>query len=351
MDHYGSPLVDIGMGQDTMVVYESITLSATQGYPSYLWQDGSTDTVYHITEPSQGMYSVVVTGENGCVTHDSVYVAYDAPDLELVRLAAPQSSCSLDGISMVAVEIANNGYFRIGTNDTLTITYSVDGGSSVLENVWLDSELLQGESTIVTFTTGHDFSAPGSYEIQSGLIWSKDEDFSNNLLINTVHVWENPDVEITGVGDTLYTSLPVTLDAGAGHTGYLWQDLSTASSCEVTAPGLYWVMVTNDYGCTDRDSVQVFNGTSVGEKGMLPGQVRIYPNPVSEVLHVALDMETQEEVIIELYSVSNSLLYREDIRSKAVKETHIDVHGLIPGTYLLRIITDEVPHTFKVIVD
>jgi hypothetical protein len=34
-----------------------------------------------------------------------------------------------------------------------------------------------------------------------------------------------------------------------------------------------------------------------------------------------------------------------------VKEAHIDVHDLTPGTYLLRITSDEVPHTFKVIVE
>jgi hypothetical protein len=107
----------------------------------------------------------------------------------------------------------------------------------------------------------------------------------------------------------------------------------------------------NEYGCTDTDSVQVFNGTAVGERDLLPGQVRIFPNPVSEVLHIALDFELQSEVRVELYSVTNSLIYREDIRSSAVKETYIDVHDLIPGTYLLRITTGEVPHSFKVIVE
>ena len=351
MDHYGSPQVDIGMGQDTIVVYEPITLSATQGYPSYLWQDGSTETDYQITEPSQGMYSVVVTAENGCETHDSVYVAYDVPDLELIRIESPGSSCSEEGISVVSLEIANNGYFRIGTDDTLTISYSVDGGSSVIENISLESELLQGDSTIVTFFTGHDFSALGSYEIQASLLWTMDGNLSNNLVNSTIHIWGYPVVEIEGVGDTLFSNLPVTLDAGVGHTAYMWQDLSTGSSYEVTEPGLYWVMAMNEYGCTDTDSVQVFNGTAISKMNSLSGQVRIYPNPASDVLYVALEMEQQEEVRIELYSVANSLIYREDIRSSEVKEAHIDVHDLTPGTYLLRITSDEVPHTFKVIVE
>jgi hypothetical protein len=352
MDHYGSPVVDIGLGQDTMVVYEPVTLSATRGYPSYLWQDGSTDTVYHITEPSGGMYTIQVTGDNGCVTYDSVYVAYDAPDLEVTRLVSPQSACDLDGITVVSIEIANNGYFRIGTEDTLTISYSVDGGSSVIEQIQLDRELLQGESATVTFSTGHDFSALGSYDIQFSLLWSLDENLSNNLLGSTVHVWGYPDVEIEGTGDTLISGMPVILNAsGTGLATYVWQDLSTGPSYEVTAPGHYWVMSTDLNGCADTDSVYVDSETSVPPAGLGPGKVRIYPNPVSEVLYVELDMEVDKEVRVELYNVANSLIYREDIRSNAVRETRIDVQDLIPGTYLLRITSDEIPHHFKVIVE
>jgi hypothetical protein len=352
MDHFGSPMVDIGMGQDTMVVYEPVTLSATQGYPSYLWQDGSTDTVYHITEPSQGMYTVEVTGDNGCVTRDSVYVAYDAPDLEVTQLVSPQSACDLEGITVVSIEIANNGYFRIGTGDTLTISYSVDGGSSVIEQIQLDRELLQGETATVEFSTGHDFSALGSYDVQFSLLWSLDENLSNNLLSSTVHVWGYPDVEIEGVGDTLITPLPVTLNAsGPGLATYMWQDLATGPSHEATVPGLYWVMSTDLNGCADTDSVYVDSETSVPAAGLAPGAVRIYPNPVSEVLYVELDLEVDKEVRVELYSVANSLIYREDVRSNAVRETRIDVQDLIPGTYLLRITADEIPHHFKVIVE
>ncbi|MCK4746467.1 MAG: hypothetical protein KAT15_05505, partial [Bacteroidales bacterium] len=198
VDHFGSPMVDIGNGADTILVYEPITLSATPGYPSYAWQDGSTDTDYQITGPSAGLYKVVVTGDNGCATHDSVYVAYDRPDLAITRIVSPVSSCGLDQNTIVSLEITNNGYYRISTEDTLTIFFYVIDGSSAIENVQLDSELPLGQSTILSFGTPFDFSEPGTYQIQASLIWTPDVDNSNNLVNTSISIWESPDVEIGG---------------------------------------------------------------------------------------------------------------------------------------------------------
>jgi hypothetical protein len=47
----------------------------------------------------------------------------------------------------------------------------------------------------------------------------------------------------------------VVLHAGAGYVAYLWQDSSTLSTLAVTAPGNYWVEVTDSCGITQRDTV------------------------------------------------------------------------------------------------
>ena len=351
VDHYGSPVIDIGNGADTMVVYEPVTLSATQGYPSYLWQDGSTDTVFRITEPSQGMYSVLVTGENGCATHDSVYVAYDVPDVKLNQLVSPVTSCSLEGVSQVALEISNLGYFRIGTSDTLTLSYSVDGGSSVIEKIQLERDLLQGESATVTFLTGHDFSAIRNYQVQASVLWPKDENLSNNILTGTVNVWGVPDVEIEGVGDTIATNLPLVLNATPGFDTYTWQDLSMGPSHEVTEPGLCWVMAIDAHGCSDTDSVYVDSQTAVERPALAAGQVSIYPNPASERVHIRFDPPVESDLRLELFTMSRSLVLRKELKHALITEAQLEVQHLIPGTYLLRITADGIPHHYKVIVE
>ena len=120
-------------------------------------------------------------------------------------------------------------------------------------------------------------------------------------------------VEIAGGVDTLISGLPLTLDAGLGYTTYLWQDNSTYNTFEVTQEGLYWVAVSSDNGCIDQDSVFVTTQTGTFEADMPSDQISIYPNPAYEVLHVAFDLDREQEVMLELYSISNSLIYRKDL--------------------------------------
>ncbi|MEN8156785.1 MAG: T9SS type A sorting domain-containing protein [Bacteroidota bacterium] len=350
VNHRGIPDVDIGNGSDTMVVEEPVTLTATPGYLSYQWQDGSTGTDFQITEPSAGWYWVIVNSENGCVINDSVYVAYDQPDMALTRIVTPVTSCDLDAQTVISVEIRNNGYYRISTQEVLTLAYSVDGSTSLFEQFILDTELQPGASVVLPFAEPYDFSAPGTYQVQISFL-NEDSNPGNNILFETVTLWNGPVVEIAGGEDTLFTNLPVTLDAGTGFESYLWQDMSTGSTYQVTNNGFYRVEVTDNHGCTASDSVVVTWPVSIGETPGLNGKVKIFPNPATEVLHVALEMEVEQLMRIELYSIVNALIYREDIKQARVAEAHIDVQDLTPGTYLLRVTTDDTPHNFLVIVE
>ncbi len=351
VDHFGSPVIDIGNGEDTILAGGPVTLTASPGYTSYLWQDGQTTSDYTISDPSAGVYSVLVTAANGCETHDSVFVVYDIPDLGITGIVTPTTSCGVKGESEVSVELVNNGYYRISTQENIYLTYSVNNGSSVIETVMLESDFLPGESRVIPFANKYNFSQAGNYQVQAALIYLADMDGSNNVITDDITIWDSPSVEIGGGQDTIYPGLPTTLDAGSGYTSYLWQDNSAATTFEVTEQGLYWVMVTSDNGCTGVDSVFVDAGTWAGDRTGLPGEVRIYPNPASDVVHVALELDVERAVILELYSITNSLVYREDIKRSMVSEAHIDVRDLTSGTYFLRITTDGIPHNFLVVVE
>ena len=351
VDVLGSPVIDIGNGQDTILVYDPVTLSATPGYASYEWQNGSTDPDYEITDPSAGMYTVLVSGDNGCSTTDSVYVAYDLPDIGITRIVTPVSSCELDQNNPVSFEIMNNGYHRISTEDTITISYSVNSGTPVIEVIKLNSELQPGQTTVLTFSSGADFSGPGSYQLDVNLDFPPDENLSNNTQNSAVNVWGFPVVEIGGGQDTIITSLPYTLDAGSGYTSYLWQDYSTSSLFNVTQYGLHWVWITDEYGCSDLDSVYVDSETHAGEIPVQLGQIRIFPNPVQDILNVVVELDSDKEVILEIYTVLNTLIYKEDLMRTKLARTEVDVNGLAPGSYIVRITVDQIPHTYMVVVE
>jgi len=349
IDVLGSPVVDIGNGQDTILTYQPVTLSATPGYSSYRWQDGSTGTDYEIGSPGAAMYTVIVTGVNGCATTDSVYVAYDVPDIAISRLAAPVTSCTLGKNNPVSIEIVNNGFFRI-SNETITVSYAVNNGTPVVQNFTFSSGFQPGTSLVLTFGTGYDFSAPGSYQVDVTLEYAADQVLTNNSLSTAVNVWGLPAVDIGAGKDTIRTGLPFTLDAGTGFSSYLWQDNSAGTTFNVTQWGLHWVEVTNEHGCPARDSVYVLSLVSVEDLQAFPGKISFYPNPVQDFLHVIAEKDVPADFIIELYSLRGSLIFREDFKETRSVNKEINVRNLAPGVYFLKVTADKKSYTYKVIV-
>jgi hypothetical protein len=337
---------------DTLLVYESQTLYAYQPYSSLplQWQDGSTGTTYEIGEPSAAWYWVMAEGEQ-CTAKDSVFVAYDQPDIGIASILSPLTSCAQDQMTYVSLEIVNNGFMDISTSENLTATYAINGGSSIREDFNLAENLGSGQSTSITFAEGFDFTNPGTYSIYVTLLYDKDLDFSNNVISDEVIIMENPQVEIGGGEDTIRTSLPETLEAGSGFASYLWQDNSTSSSYTATEYGLYWVEVSNDNGCTNRDSVVVWSFTGLYDRLITADQIQLYPNPANNILNVDLELDVERDIILELYSIVNTLIFRKELDHVTNAEFDVDVHDLAPGVYTLRIFADKIPHTYMIVVE
>jgi hypothetical protein len=351
VDILGTPDVDIGNGEDSLLVYDPITLSATAGYASYLWQDGSTDTVFQISSPGTGLYHVLVTDENECSTRDSVYVIYDLPDIGITRVISPVSSCELGPGTPVSFEITNNGFYPLSTQDTLIMSYSVNSGAPFSDTLVLNTEMSPGENIALTFSSPYDFSGTGSYQLDLDLDYEMDENLSNNVLNSTVYVWGYPAVEIGGGQDTVHADLPHTLDAGAGYSAYLWQDNSTGQWFDVTQNGLHWVMVTDANGCSGIDSVYMVTNVSTNDIFSERGKISIFPNPVQDILNVEVEMDTEKKVLLEIYSVVNTLVYREELMPAKPIRTEVDVNDLASGSYIVRITVDQIPYTSMVVIE
>ena len=66
--------IEVDLGADTtLCTGDFIRLSDTKEGASYLWQDGSTDSVFVVT--SEGMYRLVLSLDD-CIVEDSIYVDY-----------------------------------------------------------------------------------------------------------------------------------------------------------------------------------------------------------------------------------------------------------------------------------
>ncbi len=103
-------------------------------------------------------------------------------------------------------------------------------------------------------------------------------------------------------------------------------DGATDSVYHVTANGNYRVAVTTDNDCPDTS--RVYTVTNVGIDNItLAGQLTIYPNPVTDRIHIASPLKFDVQVV----SVEGKLIQSE----KATNVVH--VQHLAPGLYFLKI--------------
>ncbi len=207
---YAVPEVDLG--SDTAICNEqSFLLSPGNNFVTYLWQDGSQEPEYLVTET--GLYWVEVSNEFGCTSRDSIMVSL-APGPE-VSLGADSTLCEGDTVVMCA-----------------------EGGYQ--QYLWQD---------------GSSDSCFTAYE--SGNYWVEVTDENGCTSGDTISLAFLPGPEIALGNDTLVCFNEVLiLNAGAGYVSYLWQDGSSGQSLVVTQPGTYWVQVSNQCG-SGSDTIQV----------------------------------------------------------------------------------------------
>lgn len=74
----------------------------------------------------------------------------------------------------------------------------------------------------------------------------------------SIEIFPLPDFEILHTADTILApGAATTLYTEETFAGYLWSNASTESSITVSQTNVYWVEVTDQHGCQNRDSVTV----------------------------------------------------------------------------------------------
>ena len=234
VDFY-APTFDIQAADDTICLGTQLLLSV-DGVFTYEWQDGSTNPFFVVSD--QGLYYVEVADFQGCKARDSVNI-YTTPRPQTPLATFPpfdetitaDTLCAGQNTLLSMTPLAQAGYFWV------TPTQQVISGQQLpLNNISLD-----GTGLYI------------AYYIVAGC-----ESFNDSL---NVIVYPTPEVNL-GVSDTLCDLSTFTLDGGIG-TGYVyeWQDGSANQTFDVTQTGTYWVEVTNQRGCSQRDSIDLYFST------------------------------------------------------------------------------------------
>ncbi len=274
-------------GPTTFCSGGSVTLDAGSGYSSYAWSNGG-GSGQTVTATSSGSYTVTVT-QNGCSgTANSVSVTSTTVTANITA-SGPLTFCSggsvtLDaGAGYTSYAWSNGG----GTGQTTTVTaggtYTVTvmqgtcQGVSSPVTVSVSSSLAPvisasnglsictGGSTTLDAGAGYDTylwndassgqtlsaTASGNYDVTVSL------GACTGTATTSVSVGNTPvSISLTTppagcVGDTL------VLDAGSGHSSYLWSNSDATQTTTVTTANTYSVTVTETTACSGTASVVV----------------------------------------------------------------------------------------------
>ena len=139
-----------------------------------------------------------------------------------------------------------------------------------------------------------------------------------------------------GPDTVLVNPFSYTLDAGAGFSSYLWSDGSTGQTLTVTAPGSYFVLVSNASGCTAIDTVLI--DVTTGMQSVQTADVTLYPNPASNNITVAGLNGNFGRFTAVVYDLQGREVYREMIEAAATHQFTVQTASWAEGTYTLQMV-------------
>lgn len=301
LELFDLPVVSVSSNDSGFCPGGVVTINGSNGGQSQWFFNG--DTIPGATSNSylasaEGWYNMVKTNMNGCSDSAAtgVYLMeYENPD---VNLGPDDGYCDGDSIILDAGSFPGASYFWTPFANTQMVTVTSAGTYIALV------QSAEG-------CTGSD----------------------------TIEIEEYPAPVIDLGADTVLCvedQASITLDAGTGFAGYLWNDGSDQSTLTYTRTNVghdtLICIVTDSNGCQGMDTVVVSVDICGGAAENALDFSKVFPNPSSGTSIIQSDRLITEVSII---NAMGQLVSQQQVRSKNF-EINVDV----PGTYLI-ILEDE----------
>lgn len=124
--------------------------------------------------------------------------------------------------------------------------------ASVLDSVrWNFNDPASNQNTSISHHPKHVFSQLGTYNVSAIYFY----ECGTDTVFQQIKINPLPTVYLGA--DTATCFKPVNLSAGSENNSYIWSNGQTSSSITANSSGLYSVIVTNNYGCSASDSINV----------------------------------------------------------------------------------------------
>ncbi|MBP6758277.1 MAG: T9SS type A sorting domain-containing protein [Flavobacterium sp.] len=272
------------------------------------------------------------------------------------------SNCTIDGFSV------NNGGFSLGRpwqnspkvvylNTTMKMLPKADGWSEwgTLPSVYAEYNSVTGTGGIIDLSsrkTNYSNGSGGSVTLNPVLTGTQAGNYTVENVLGGTDAWQ----------PKLYTDQITAPTVANDGTSLTWADNNyvlgwaiikdgvfvdfvTTNSYKFTATGSYKVRAANSMGGLGLDSNQVVVST-LGVKQNVIQEVKVYPNPVVNNQFFVSVPATVENATMELYGLDGKQLMKRTVKN-AVEE--VNVSGMTPGVYLLKINSSNGSQTVKLV--
>ncbi|MBD2701400.1 hypothetical protein IC229_12175 [Spirosoma sp. BT702] len=288
----------------------TISLSAT-GSGTYHWSTGATSSTIDVS--TADIYSVTVTGANGCTASTSIKLMEDStPPVASISPSSATLTCAIPSITLTAGG-AGTYHWSTGENTgqisaTAMGTYSVtvtgengctaSAGAEVVQDNTKPSAFITPSSATLTcanpsitltadsggtyqWSTGESTTAIsatviGTYSVTvtgaNGCTASASVVISQD--INAASISISPSIG-TPTGATLTCTNPTVSLSAVGSGTYRWSTGATSQVISVSTANTYSVTVTGTNGCTASSSIQVSQDNSAPSVNITPSSATL----------------------------------------------------------------------------
>ncbi len=316
------PVADAGI--DTSITFgTSATLDGTasggSGGPySYSWSPADSLIDALIEDPTtidiqtSTIFTLTVTDDvTGCQNTAQVTVTVTGVPLSVNVIATPDIICN-------------------GNSSQLNVLPT--GGSGTYTYAWTSNPPGYTDTTVAPVVS------PLTTTIYTVTVDDGSDTESNSI---TVTVNDLPTVDLGGVNDTLLTTLPYILDAGAGFINYEWSTTETSQQITVNTSGWYSVTVTDTNGCSAMDSIYIDELVNMGDIAEKNPQITIYPNPSPGNFVLEFIVSEHQNIKLQIFNTIGQLVYYKNIMPSIGKyHQHINLNNCAKGIYNLQLISD-----------
>ena len=293
------------------------TVSVAGGTPDYLieWSNGL--NTFTITNLAGDTYFVTVIDANNCETYASVTVNTLTPEPLADFEADITLGCDNLNVQFSDMSINNpeNWHWDFGDNN-----YSVEQNPM------------------------HQYNVAGTYTVSLSVSNQYGSDFKE--IIDYIKIGETPNFAVNTTpasGENIPDgSAWIEIFSGIPPYQINWSNGQTGTEITDVLPGMYSVIVRDNYNCFATQPVIIQWISNVEQSVQSLG---IFPNPASEYIYIsASNIDNAKIILLDISGKTILSFYPDKIT------TGIDISGLSPGMYFIRLENENVLLIEKLII-